>query len=771
MPDNAVTLKGSFPMNARCGFFNTGLLIRLAIFATLLAAAILGGLYLGKISVPSAPIAMPAPTQKTPAATARPEAGPPGEEQAGKNAENKTPIFLHVGNTTQENWNVTQSQLELATNAGLDRYIVPVPLNWQENSESNAEASPWDPILERVVAVNNSAKILLWINLNPAVAWLERRPEAAIVVNETLQASPSVASPVWHETAHGLLEKLILSVESGPFKTHIIGYGLTALGDQRWMLSTEFDESEANTTGFRTWLQRVYGNDAALQEAWGVADATLETARIPKRPDAGAGCIFLSQLPAHQPLVDFNWYCSEQVSDTLAGFAAHTARISTIDPMILAPYGYSFDALQSASGHFALELLLESDLTGLVSPVSYFDRGLGGVGGMMGAIDSLLTRGKSWFILDDTRTGVERNEETGEFERIKGIRAEDVYEVQRRNFAMAATYGLGLIWSDPRGEGWLNDQDQWGQFKQLKDIYARLLERPENSQDLEDTAVLTVVVDEASNFYLQCAERINGLLLQRGRDAALRSGASTRFHLLRDVIEGVAPPTPVYLFLNTFCLSDEDRARLHSRLALEQACAIWMYAPGYFNDHPDVENIRMTTGMDVRAFEGPAQAGSIYLLSGHYMQAEQPFGLQELWEPLFYVEPEEDTDFLARYQAHENKGSVAILTLPEGWTSVYIAEPELTPALLSEILSLLEQHLYPNAVEGVYFDAVFARDDILSLHASRAGKRSLYFGSFYDIEDQLDADIGWFQKDAILVPLRTGETRLLLKKELRIGVN
>ena len=203
---------------------------------------------------------------------------------------------------------------------------------------------------------------------------------------------------------------------------------------------------------------------------------------------------------------------------------------------------------------------------------------------------------------------------------------------------------------------------------------------------------------------------------------------------------------------------------------MEQATAIWLYAPGYFGASADIENISATTGMDVRAFDGPTPTGSKYILSGQYMQAEQNFGSGDAWDPLFYIEPEEDIDFLAHYQGNEKKGSIALLTLPEGWASVYIAEPELTPALLSELLRLLEQPLYPNPAEGAYFDAVFARGDLMALHASRAGKRSLYFGHFCDVEDLLDPSIGWFQKDSVLIPLRNGETRLLWQKELQVDM-
>ncbi len=412
---------------------------------------------------------------------------------------------------------------------------------------------------------------------------------------------------------------------------------------------------------------------------------------------------------------------------------------------------------------------MDSDLNTIIAPVSYTDRGLGGVGGIMGPIDSWTNRGKTWLLLDDTRTGVERDTETNAFSRIKGIRAEDVYEVQRRNFAMALTYGLGLVWADPRAEGWLYDAEQWRQLGKLRDIYAHHQTLGEAQHDASLSAVLTVVVDEDARFIQQCDGPLNTALLLKSRDAVLRTGVAARFHLLRDVIEEQAPPTPVYLFLNAFYLSDEDRARLHTRLAREQATVIWMYAPGYVSATPDVENIAVTTGMDVRVFDAPRPGGSHYMLTGQYMQTEQHFGSRETWAPLFYIAPEENTDILARYEGEEDKGSVAILTLPEGWTSVYIAEPELSPALLCEILRLLEQPLLLSPVERPYFDAVFARNHLIAFHAHQAGKRAITFGYFCDSEDLIDPSIGWLQKDTVMLTVRTGETRLLRHGPIRAG--
>ncbi len=745
------------------------LVYRLCAFLVLLVAAVLLGLYLGRVSVGDDPIVTTRtePERKAQTPTPAAEMGEPTDMPAEK----MPPLFFFPGPEEDGDWEVVAGQVSMAAEANVDQYVVSVSLGWDPEQRPQDEQR-YNAALERYVALNSRARFLIRVDLNPPAQWFEQFPEAAMRINGAAYPYPSPTSEAWRNAAEEALAHLVATVESGGYGDRVKGYILCALYEKRWMFPTGHDVSRTNQRGFRQWLKTKYRTDDALQSAWADAEVTLETASIPERPDFESAETLFVQLPELQSVVDFTRYTSEAVADTIAAFAAFTAHITTLDAstLIAAPYGYTFETIANDSGHFGLEVLLESDLNALFAPVSYVDRGLGGVGGPMGPVDSMTVRGKKWFVIDDTRTGVERDPATGTFGRITGINAEDVYEVQRRNFAMTLAYGLGLVWADPQGEGWLHDSEQWAHFERLADVYAERLQLLKNDEaQNNDEAVLTVVVDESARFYLQCNGRMKGAMLQKGRDAALRSGVSVRFHLLREVLEDTAPPTPVYLFLNAFCMTASERARLHARLAREEASAIWLYAPGYIDADADVANIAATTGMDVRMFEEPVEGGSAYLLSGQYMRADERFGLEEMWTPAFYIAPEEETDFLARYVHDEEKGSVAIVTLPEGWTSVYIAEPELTPALLCEILQLLELHIFSTPVERAYHDALFARGDIVALHARQSGKRSVHFGGFYDIQDLLDPDIGWPQKDSVMLSVRTGETRLLRKSPLGIG--
>jgi hypothetical protein len=554
------------------------------------------------------------------------------------------------------------------------------------------------------------------------------------------------------------------SLEGSEVSRRITGYVLRGLMDDLWLQPAEYDRSEVNRQGFRDWLIRHYLTEEALRQAWQQPELKAGAVDIPPNPDTGnLGQVFFA-LPGNQPSVDYLRYSSEITADALAAAASHVAATSAIKPVLLACYGYSFELASNAAGHFALSNLLESDLDGFISPVSSVDRGLGGVGGFMGPVHSLTARGKTWLVLDDTRTGVQRDEGTGQFSRMRGVRTEDIFDVQRRNFSAALVNGLGVVWSDPSGEGWLHDREQFAEFGRMREIYAA--HRPAGPGDPASAASIgvNVVVDEESRFFQQCDVKVNTLLLNGGRDAVLRAGVPSRFVLLRDVIEGLAPPAPVYVFTNTFRLSAVDRASLQDRLGREQACAVWLYAPGYIDAVASPDNISATTGMTVKAFDKPAESSSVFLIPGQFLGADTVIGQPETWNPLFYVD-DPDADVMAQYKS-SGKPSIAVKPQPGGWTSVYVAEPCVVPALVCELLRILEQPLYVQPGEVNFYDALYAGGNLFAVHGSQAGKRTVTLGGFFDIQDLFDSSIGWVQKDGFLLPLRTGETRLFTLKPI-----
>ncbi len=736
---------------------NSVLYLRILVLLALMAIAGAAGLWMGKRSVPEEMPVVPRSTEEL--AQSSPSKAVPNSATPAPDP-SSPPVYFFAHPQNEESWKTVLEEVAMASEANIHQYIVPVTMSWTDGKAAGEALSG----LKRYISADPKATFFVQVSLNPDEVWREAHPGELMVVNGTPQALPSAASQQWIEDARGALTRLMEAVEGGEVSRRISGYVLRGLVDDLWIQPTEYDRSEANRQGFRDWLLRHYGSQDELRKAWRMPEMKAGDVVIPDRPETdNLGQVFFA-LPAAQPTVDFLRYTSEITAEAIAAMASHLAATSAIKPVLLASYGYSFELLSNAAGHFALINLLQSDLDGFISPVSSVDRGLGGVGGFMGPVHSLTSRGRTWLVLDDTRTGVQRDEGTGQFSRMRGVRAEDIFDVQRRNFSAALVNGLGIVWSDPGGEGWLHDKDQLSELGRMREIYAAH-PAPFPGEPASSASVgVNVVVDEDSRFYQQCDAKVNALLLNGGRDAVLRAGVPSRFVLLRDVIEGLAPPAPVYLFTNAFRLSAADRKSLQERLARENACAIWLYAPGYIDSVGSVDNICATTGMTVKAFEKPALSSSVFRIPGQFLAENTVIGLPETWNPLFYIE-DQGADVLAQYKA-SGKASIAVKSQPAGWTSVYVAEPCIVPGLVCELLRILEQPLFVQPGEVNCYDAVYAGGHLLAIHGSQEGKRTVGLGAFFDIEDLFDSSIGWVQKDGFLLPLHTGETRLFSLKPI-----
>ena len=758
-------------MSAPSSTSRSRLLVYLLCVAGLMAVAAALGLWLGALSVPDIPPAV-SPNGANPAALPRVTATGAGALRSDKAA---PPLFFQADPEHGGSWDIVTAEIKMAAEAGVHQHVVPVNAPWNGKQDMESVLAP----LARVLNADPKAILYLRVNLNPPEDWLRANIDHAAKIGGQTKRYPTPSSPLWIDAARNALEVLANGLARGSNKAHVAGYVLCALQDGLWQ-RPGYDESPAAASGFREWLRRHYDDDATLQTEWGNSSATLDGAAIPAPPDtAAAGQVFFSAPEA--PNVDYLQYLSESTADAIAALTVHLKSVAGPDMVVFAPYGYTYEQLRNDSGHFGLGVIINSDINGFAGPVSYSDRGLGGVGAVMGPVTSVLFHDKQWLLVDDTRTGVAPDPDTGALARMKGLRSEDVFNVQRRNFATALIHGLGVVWSDPEGKGWLHDEEQWREFSRMREIYAQVLQReapgPDGQVSIPDdpacqppplthAAPLIVVVDELSRFRVREDERLHALLLHQARDAAVRSGMPTRFCLLQDILDDRIAPGPVYLFLNAFFLPEDDRTRIHEILRREQAAAIWMFAPGYINGGAAVENIGATTRMNVKQFEGRARSGSVFSLPGPWAKENEAFGASEEWSPLFYID-DPDVDTLAQY-ADSRKTSLAIRFLDEGWASVYMAEPALTPSVLREVLRILEQRLYFSESNDPLFDTAHAGRGLLAIHAQANGERAVDMGRYYNLNDLFDARIGWPRQRNFLFSMKLGETRLLALDPLPI---
>ena len=766
--------------------------LRIAGAAAIVVVAGLLGLVAGRLSAPDL---LPAPLPE--AAEKMAEGGEtgvtvPGEAPAPLET---PPIFLQLGIGPDALWDVIEAEAAYASGIGLHRFMIPAVLPW---NDGEATTSTLDA-MKRLLAIDSEAEFVLQVDFNPPATWFDTHGDDRMAGTVGDVPLPSPASTPWLEASRAAFDRLRQALIQAELESSVSGYTLQGLLNGGWQRGPSADTSAANLAGFRAWLARTYADDAALQKAWKNPQAALAAAEIPVEPEGVESPDIFHALDTEQHVVDYHRFAADSVADAIGALAAYIRGTAGAVPEIWANYGHTFEKARSSDGHLALIALLDSDVDGFVSPVSMLNRGIGATGGYMGPVDSAKAHGKTWIIVDDTRTGIAWNKETGQIEQIRGLRAEDVHDVQRRNFALAAMHGLTLVWSDPGGEGFFHDDEQWKVFGQLFDVYqknilagsaAEVAEAPAPAGEEEAATVegapeasvpvepvdgevvplpvpggevvhptIVALIDEESQFLTRDTTGFDATVMAN-RDAILQSGASAEFYLLDDLLDERISPAPVYVFLNAYHLSAAEVKKLHQRFAAERATAIWIYAPGYLDVTMNRTNVRDAVGMEVKVFAEPAPTGSKYALGGgHWIDAQQPIGEARLMKPLFYIDDPE-ADVLANFQK-DDKPSVAVRTMEAGWTSVFIAEPAVSPGLLRELLRILEQPLFFRPGKQRFFDTAVINDGLVAIHAEQSGERIVNLGRFYDIQDLFNAEIGWPQRESFVLEMSKGETRLL----------
>ena len=153
------------------------------------------------------------------------------------------------------------------------------------------------------VAANNltrQARIILdacpearfWIRLasaTPPLRWRQKHPDDLLLDSYGKRYDdPSLASDRYIAQVSRYVENIVRFCERQPWADRAVGYLSYPLGEGTTVLTCEgslFDRSPVMQAGFRDFLRRKYGADAALQDAWGRAEVTLATAEVPDDRD------------------------------------------------------------------------------------------------------------------------------------------------------------------------------------------------------------------------------------------------------------------------------------------------------------------------------------------------------------------------------------------------------------------------------------------------------------------------------------------------------
>lgn len=633
-----------------------------------------------------------------------------------------------------------------------------------------------DEEIEKVLARNPEALLIPRVSVGTPDWWLQEHPDAIMLFKklengkwvDTREVAvvggrevPSVASEEWVKATTDALKKLVKHLEE-KFGDHIIGYHPCGQNTGEWFYCDSWEGKlncyePAFEKAFRKWLREKYGNESALRKAWGDPKITFDTVTLPtpeERINASYG--FFRDPKRERKVIDFHEFQNVAMASALEEFAKAIKEATEGRKLVVYFYGYIFElgampyGVQQ-SGHLAFQRLLNSPYIDIfVSPISYGDRGAGGIGAFMTAIDSLPLHDKLWLNEDDHRTHIynkEREDEVKDHFTYGGSNSlEETYWVHQRNFAHIFPRRMGCWWFDLFASGWLDDEGIWENLGKLKKIYdAYLTFKPSFMPEI------AVIVDEKSNFYLrQAYPPINAPLLYNIRQSLYRLGAPVGFYYLEDLAKGLVPKAKLYIFLNCFALTDEERSAI-KRHCRNSTC-VFFYANGLIKDPTlDVKNMEELLGVKLRMEEGNIK-GQVQVLSNTPLTKNvADFGVDNQLSPIFY--PQDKVEVLGVYK--EN-GLPAVWTKKDSrYNIIYIGTLIAPSSLLRNIAKQAGVHIYSEMDDVVEADAGF-----LCVSAREEGERLIKLRKKATIEDALSREILGKDVAQFKLRMRKGETRL-----------
>ncbi|MGC8843107.1 MAG: beta-galactosidase [bacterium] len=677
------------------------------------------------------------------------------------------------------NSEATFHTIELAKKQGFDLVAYCCIDTWITRPEEKLDYRWADEKVEKILSRNPNALIIPRIGVGVPDWWKKEHPEA-IMVFQKLENGKwvsvrnidvigrnegiSIASSEWRKDTADALKKLVQHLEE-KYGDHIIGYMFCGQNTGEWFY---YDSWEAKLNccepafeeAFREWLRAKYKSEENLRKAWGEPNLSFEKVSLPspeERMNASYG--FFRDPRKERKLIDFHEFQNIAMSSALEDFAKAIKEATGGRKLVVYFYGYILElgampyGVQQ-SGHLAFKRLLNSPYIDIfVSPISYGDRGAGGIGAFMAAVDSVRLHGKLWLNEDDHRTHIynkKREDEVRDHFIYGGSDTpEETYWVHQRNFAHIFPRRMGCWYFDLFADGWLDDEGIWENLGKLKRIYdSHLGAKPTFKPEI------AVIVDEKSNFYLtQAPPPINSSLLYGIRQSLYRIGAPVGFYLLDDLVEGRVPKSKLYIFLNCFALTEKERKEIERNC--QGSTCVFFYANGFIKD-PSVDARNMGEILGVKmAMERGKIKGMVRVEKGNKLtEGVEDFGVEQLLSPLFY--PQEQVEVIARYE----DGMPAVwVRWGKPYDAVYIGTLTAPSSLLRNIAKKAGVHIYSDKD-----DVVEADESFLSITARNEGERTIRLRKKAEVMDALTGEVLGKSISAFKVFLRKGETRLFLLK-------
>lgn len=652
----------------------------------------------------------------------------------------------------------------------------------------NKDMSCGDIDFRQLVRMDSGALMIPRINVTDMPEWwIKEHPDDMLSYDNGQRRFPDLASRRYREDAAEILRVLIRNMEKN-YDDNTLGYMPCALSSGEWFTWDLWDKTpgleQPMAKGWMNWLKIKYKTESVLQKAWQEQSVSFKNLQLPSHQEMVLFQLGAFRNPkAQRKVIDFLEFYQETVADTIEHFARVIKEETGDRKLVAVFYGYLFHFAinlptgAGATGHLALGRLLKSpDIDIIAAPMLYGDRQPGGSAPFMVPVDSVQLHGKLWLTEDDTRTYLS-TDTVGRHGRTDTL--EETEFVHQRNFAQNFTRNAGFWWMGLSGWSVKDTGPIWPNLGKLRNIYEASLPKRQSYHP-----EVVVIVDERSMMYFMPPKDTVPVSQYYATQPSLilethRIGAPVGFYLLDDLCKGRVPDAKLYIFCNSFVLSNEERKALQNVIGRSGKVSLWFYAPGYIQgDNVSKENISSLIGMQVREFNKPIRLIvtplKLYektrsLLSGFLH--DKPFGAPALIQPTFYVEDSLATP-LAYYQ-DSGKVAIAMKKQKEGRIFIYSGsypgiEPKGSngdgPSLGDKGFIYLIRFAAKLAGVHIFLDTddiVLSGNSMLAIHAASSGEKHVKLPFKATVSDALTGEVLKEQTDIFDLNMKKGETRLL----------
>lgn len=675
------------------------------------------------------------------------------------------------------------------------------------------------------------ALIMLRIGLHPSHKWVEENMDECIRLSDGSNPETSLAtesfiarykgaytlySEKWRTSAGEHLKSTYEKLKGKPYFDRITGIFLAAGSTSEWGQLGQVtdceknlypDFSEAMKREFSLYLREKYKTEEELRKVWRDETASFDELRVPDlyeryySLDMRYECSGLdwdvkmknrfdfkssdgicenkahigSFLNVDKNMSVFDFYRARAKGTTRSlVYLAKIVKELSSDLLVGAFYA-NYGATHfynSVSTSYLYEALKEGVVDIVSAPGVYQNRQRGGFEGQRVMYDSLRLNGSMFVVEDDTRTHAEIPEYC---QALDIYSAEDTINILKRNFGRNICDDL---------QGWWFDQHIGGgryKFPEVYDLFAKQSEIAEKaySMDRDKGHEIAFIYDEESTHMVSPKTTHDTVEYMRNYEIA-RIGAGVDIYYHNDILHPDMPDYKLYVFFNTYSLTDKEREDIKIKLKRNNATALFMYGSGIINPDAEnrfsVENMKELTGIEME-MDNEIRTPLFRVKDGHNMTdgmdkgrsygdldrqirhsvihvADWQIGNYErsYLYPCFYSN-DKDASVLGTFC--ETQKPALTLKQMDGYTSVYCGTKVVRAEVIRSIAESAGCHIYTDSD-----DVLFQNKNYVVIHASTSGTKTIHLPKRCTPYEVYEEKYYGENTDKITCDMLLGETKM-----------